>query len=304
MNDILEIKVAILMATYNGALYIEEQIRSILQQTYSKFDLIIRDDGSTDNTMEIIKAIDDERIYVLSDDKKNKGALNNFRLLFEFAKQKYDIILFSDQDDVWLNDKVEQTVKKLSVDIPKLVYGNFNLWYSDIGIKEKMFNDDLSISFESTLVQNPIYGCTMGINKGMIEMVETIPFFCENHDYWIALVALYNDTRCVVEYNNNVLLDHRLHEKNVTGNKNSRSLWGRMKSIVSGPLRKDVRNEKKKFWWKISEELISRYGVNKHADNLRWFNSYEGIRYSIGFLKRGFRGLSKKATLYFLLMKR
>ena len=101
-------KIAILMATYNGEKYIEEQLKSIQNQTFEDWTLYIRDDGSTDNTLQICHEIasSDNRIIIIEEDKKeNLGAANSFLRLLSIVESDY--YMFSDQDDVWKNNKIE-----------------------------------------------------------------------------------------------------------------------------------------------------------------------------------------------------
>ena len=104
----------ILMATYNGGKYISEQINSILNQTYKEWTLYIRDDGSKDNTVDIIDDYCKKypgKIIRIKDDKLGLGAKLNFSELMKYSKSNY--CMFADQDDVWLNTKIEDTMNKM-----------------------------------------------------------------------------------------------------------------------------------------------------------------------------------------------
>ena len=105
-------KIDILMATYNGEKYLEEQIESILNQTYSNFRLIISDDCSTDRTCAILKeyAQKDNRIELYFQEK-NLGYVKNFEFLL--GKVESELYMLSDQDDYWFPEKVEKTYNKL-----------------------------------------------------------------------------------------------------------------------------------------------------------------------------------------------
>ena len=108
-------KIDILLATYNGEEYINEQIDSILNQTYSNFRLLISDDNSTDKTLEILRDYEkkDDRIKVF-ENKENKGVVKNFEFLLK--KVESDLYMLSDQDDVWYENKIEETYRKLKED--------------------------------------------------------------------------------------------------------------------------------------------------------------------------------------------
>ena len=105
-------KVDILLATYNGAKYLEDQLNSILSQTYSDFRLLISDDSSTDNTKEILEKYKekDERITVFYQEN-NLGVIKNFEFLLKKVENEY--YMFSDQDDIWKENKIEKSIQKI-----------------------------------------------------------------------------------------------------------------------------------------------------------------------------------------------
>ena len=108
----MEENIDILLATYNGEKYIKEQIESILNQTYKNINLIISDDCSTDNTRKILTEYTqkDKRITVYFQNE-NQGYIKNFEFLLKQVKNPY--YMLSDQDDVWLPEKVEKSIKTL-----------------------------------------------------------------------------------------------------------------------------------------------------------------------------------------------
>ena len=113
-NDMSTPKCLILMASYNGEKYIRKQIDSILRQTYSNFDLLIRDDNSSDSTVSIIRDImkTDSRVSLIENNTDLHSAYHNFHELIIKAKsmQPYDYYFFSDQDDIWVDTKLEKLV--------------------------------------------------------------------------------------------------------------------------------------------------------------------------------------------------
>ena len=101
-------KINIVMSTYNGEQFLAEQIDSIQQQTFKDWQLLIRDDGSSDQTPEIIKSFvaqDPRIVFINEHDRENFGVIKNFFTLIKHDKADY--YFFSDQDDVWLEDKLE-----------------------------------------------------------------------------------------------------------------------------------------------------------------------------------------------------
>ena len=107
--------VLIMMAVYNGEKYIREQIESIINQTYKKWQLIVQDDGSNDDTIVIVKEYcrKDKRISIINNQLCTHGAFINFHILINYCKklEPYDFYMFCDQDDIWHEDKVEKLVE-------------------------------------------------------------------------------------------------------------------------------------------------------------------------------------------------
>ena len=106
-------KVDILLATYNGEKYLSEQIDSILSQSFKEFRLLISDDCSTDNTRKILEkyASKDNRIKIYFQ-KQNLGVIKNFEFLLKKVENKY--YMFSDQDDIWKEKKIEKSLKVIT----------------------------------------------------------------------------------------------------------------------------------------------------------------------------------------------
>ena len=99
-------KVNILLSTYNGEQFLEEQVKSIQEQTYQEWQLLIRDDGSSDGTVEVIKQLvaKDPRIHFINENQvENVGVIKSFHTLLKYGDA--DLYCFSDQDDFWLPTK-------------------------------------------------------------------------------------------------------------------------------------------------------------------------------------------------------
>jgi glycosyltransferase involved in cell wall biosynthesis len=107
--------IAIAMATYNGEKYLKEQIDSILEQSYNNWVLYIHDDNSQDNTVSIIKEYQlkySNKIVFLDDDISFGNPQDNFSYIITKIPESYEYYMFSDQDDFWLENKIEITLKK------------------------------------------------------------------------------------------------------------------------------------------------------------------------------------------------
>lgn len=216
-------KVAVLLATYNGEKFLEEQINSLINQTYTNFDIIIRDDGSIDQTLKIIEKYEKKypkKIINITDNIPSKKAQKNFFLLLKYAfdSKKYDYYMFCDQDDVWLEDKIYLEINKL-----KSIKGA-GLVFTDLMVvneyKETISNSFMtysklpnrSLSINELLIQNNMPGCTMAFNDDLVKHInlESINLM---HDWHIAIVAalfgktLFIDKPTILyrQHNNNTL---------------------------------------------------------------------------------------------------
>lgn len=110
-----DFKVAILLATFNGELFLKTQISSIFSQNFKNWHLFIRDDGSTDRTINIIKDLENScnKVTLLLDEKygpTGSPAINFFRQLNLINLSDYDYVAFCDQDDIWMPDKIERAI--------------------------------------------------------------------------------------------------------------------------------------------------------------------------------------------------
>lgn len=208
------------MATFNGEKFLKQQMQSILDQSYSKFDLYVNDDGSRDKTLDIIKSfsIKDNRVHVLNIKDNNNGQLYNFDKLMRYVNNmEYEYIMFSDQDDIWYKDKILETLRfmKSKENGPTLVYTNYNENNISGSIKNKYDNFFPTEEHSILLFQNWIMGCTVMINNKLLKYSGSIPPEADNHDNWVMLLAL---TYGNIFYLDHVTMLHRLHNDNVTNN--------------------------------------------------------------------------------------
>ncbi|SNX52858.1 Glycosyltransferase involved in cell wall bisynthesis [Thermoanaerobacterium sp. RBIITD] len=220
--------VDILLSTYNGEKYIKEQIESILNQTYTNWRLLIRDDGSCDRTLDIIEEYVKKlngKIYFINDSDKHLGASMSFFKLLNYSTADY--IMFCDQDDVWIPDKIEITIgkmkdlEKLYPDKPILVHSNLKV--VDVGSKTinesfwkyQKLNPNLK-RLNNLLIQNNVTGCTVMINRKLKNLLKTVPSNAIMHDWWLALIA---SAFGIVEYIDEPLILYRQHGGNDTGAK-------------------------------------------------------------------------------------
>jgi glycosyltransferase involved in cell wall biosynthesis len=218
----------ILLATYNGEKYLKEQLNSLFLQTYQNFKILVRDDGSIDSTINIIKEY--EKVYptkikLIQDNFGNLGSSKSFMKLLEYSKSKY--IMFCDQDDIWLPDKIRKSLSKIidlekkhGSDIPLLVFTDLKVVDEKLNIIQKSFwkyqklIPDISSNWKKLLAQNVITGCTIIINNKSKKVLLPFSLNMMIHDQWIGVnIAKFGK----IDYLKEQTILYRQHGCNVAG---------------------------------------------------------------------------------------
>lgn len=222
-------KIAILLSTYNSSKYLRELLDSIINQTITNWTLFIRDDGSTDSTLQIIQEYylkNPEKITLISDNIKKQGAGKSFMHLLSIVDAQY--YMFCDHDDIWLPAKIEKTISKLNEiellkkEEPILIFTDMKVVDENLNIINKsMWNfqktkPEYSKNIYTHAVSNSVSGCTMMINRKAKELAFPYPQEAFMHDWWITLKIAYYGT---VDYVNEATVLYRQHSENVIGAK-------------------------------------------------------------------------------------
>jgi rhamnosyltransferase len=222
--------ICILMATYNGARYVQEQILSIQQQTIRGWILLIRDDGSTDDTLPLVDKLaeKDDRIIVLRDSEgPSLGAAQNFgRLIQAGLETSSDIFFLCDQDDMWEPNKLRRQSQyfpdrgrepaSLLVHSDLSVVDERLLPVHPSMIAHMALDIHPSHPFTYLLSRNFVTGCATAGNRHLLEDALPIPANAIMHDWWLALVAAMNG---VIEFVDEPLIKYRQHSSNTIGAK-------------------------------------------------------------------------------------
>lgn len=274
----MESLVYILLASYNGEKYIEKQLESIVLQTYTNWCLLIRDDGSTDNTISIIKKYcnNDRRIVLVDETNLNKGngACQNFGNLMQLAiDQRASTIMFCDQDDFWFPNKIEVMYNKMISSESEMLYSNFIYADENLNKLSTAIQDSMSPFifplFKSLIVQNHVYGCTMMISSELAKRCLPIPIVAENHDYWIALVASGTNTK-IVHLNESLML-YRQHNTNVSGSFRDHFIVPRIKRFLFDFNLLEKREYKKILMLEKVLEQLNNQLVFDHKELLKGY---------------------------------
>lgn len=209
------------MATFNGEKYIENQILSIISQTYTQWRLIVHDDGSTDKTIEIIKRYSefDKRIILIEDGIIFGNVTENFMHLVSYSEMDYSI--FCDQDDIWFEQKLEFLYNGLVSEdhIPCAVFCNGYAYSRQEGIINNRITNVFPTSLKEQLFLNAgIQGCSLMFNKKLREIVINTPRYIAMHDHLITLAAISFGKLKYVD--KSLMLYRQFHENKVTANIN------------------------------------------------------------------------------------
>lgn len=269
--------VDILLATCNGFSFIASQLDSILSQSYKNIRLIIRDDVSEDSTRKILETYANRfpHIITLLPPDIKLGVKGNFSFLMEHSTAQY--IMFADQDDLWDHSKVSRTFEKMkelearySLETPLLVHTDLTVVDRDLNDLSPSFWQYSGIapayaqSLNRLLMQNVVTGCTMMINRPLLQLAHPIPEQAAMHDWWIALVAAAFGQ--IEELPQSTLL-YRQHGKNTLGAQKFLS-WNSLKRVLE-KLRtpEDAKHAH-------AQELLSRYSYRLDENQVMLLQAY------------------------------
>ena len=240
-------KINIVMSTYNGEQFLAEQIDSIQQQTFKDWQLLIRDDGSSDQTPEIIKSFvaqDPRIVFINEHDRENFGVIKNFFTLIKHDKADY--YFFSDQDDVWLEDKLETMLaaaRQYPDQLPLMVYTDLCVVDQNLQVMNQSMIRSQSHHANTELVQelteNTVTGGVAMINHALAERWRTLDNIIM-HDWYLAVLATAIGKLVYIDQPGEL---YRQHDNNVLG---ARTFTKRLKTWLSGPSKM-----LEKYWWLI-----------------------------------------------------
>lgn len=235
--------ICIFMATFNGAKYVSQQLKSFENQTIKNWELVVSDDGSTDDTLSIIQKFKDEHpthsIKIL--EGPQNGFADNFLNMLKRYNGKANFFAFSDQDDIWQSHKLENAIKKLE-SVPTNTPG---LYCSRTEYIDQFGNSftpsqysrcfTLTPSFTNSLVQCLAGGNTMVFNRLSFELIlkTKVTTKVPSHDWW--LYQLISGCGGVIFYDPIPTVLYRQHGKNlIGGNRKIVAKIHRVKMFLTG----------------------------------------------------------------------
>ncbi len=184
--------ISVIIPTYNRVEFVQKAVESVLNQTHKDFELIIVDDGSEDNTKEIISSFHDERIKYYYQFNRGPGPARNEGI----KKSSGKYLAFLDSDDVWVSEKLETQLNEMKKHAEYFLSHTEELWYK--GVRQikplKMHRKRHGDIFEWSLKL-----CSVSMSTVMIkgELIDRIGYFdknlevCEDYDYWLRVTSQY-----------------------------------------------------------------------------------------------------------------
>jgi glycosyltransferase involved in cell wall biosynthesis len=309
----LSAEIDVLMATWNGARFIGQQLESLFRQTFQDFRLIVRDDGSSDSTLQIVEQYRcrySDRVIVRTN-LSRQGACRTFSLLAEESSAPY--VAFCDQDDVWREDKLElgytaakHVEAEHGVHTPVLVFSDLELVGEDSKIlapsmwKMKHVNPHRA-SLGTMLVQNLVSGCTVLGNRSLLVTGIPIPHGAIMHDFWLGLVAAAFG---ILHPLNETTVRYRQHQNNTLGAGSGWRITNALKRLVRDPgfrngieaSRRQSRNFADRYAGQLSaqqKEILQAWSKSQELPALvrQWTLYRNGLRRTsllnnLGFLAR------------------
>lgn len=263
-------KVCVIMSTYNGGEFVREQIESVLSQELVDVELYVRDDGSVDNTKEILNqlAMTDSRIIV-SEDQDNLGFANSFFKALKDAPDA-DYYAFSDQDDYWYPEKLIKSIE-LIADAPYNGLAFMNSMLTDHLLNPQViqYNKNKQIpSKYNSFFQSVSSGFLMVFHKSLRELSKRVDSIPISHDMFIGSLALFFGT---VKYDGHVVVLHRRLNNSVSNVKGIKLLKSRFYSMIHD------RGVAKSF----GQMMLQYYNSLLTSDDLQYFTDLCNYRSSI-----------------------
>ena len=282
-------KIAILLSTYNGTKYLEEQLDSILNQTYSNYVIVARDDGSYDDTIQLLNKYAKkftDKFHLLEQDLLNLGASDSFSYLIEYVlenKQSLGLesayMMFCDQDDIWSLEKIDKQIDEMikvekhqtgTKPIPVLIHSNLRVVSEEKSLIAESFvhYQGLEIErnrFTNIMISNVVTGCTAFINEALARKAVPVSKEAIMHDWWLSLVASAFGKLVFIDA---PLVSYRQHDANAIGAKESvqstlvdRSFWQKTLGCKSDAHLSEVARQAADFRNRFGQELTTHDNI-------------------------------------------
>jgi len=284
------VNVDVVCSVYNGARFLPDFLRSLANQTHADWRLWVRDDGSCDESVALVRrqAASDQRVHFLTSDAASwLGATQSFAWLLQHVPADSAYVMFADQDDVWLPRKIEQTLAAMQAAEADLGRTTPILVHTDLTVVDESLNTVHSsfwqfaglraepVSLRRLAVQNNTTGAATMINRSLLELVGAIPREAAYHDWWCALVAAAFG-RVIAVPIPTVL--YRQHGANAVGASDARLPWIRLPSAIASRV---TNTSHFRFGLRMSAAqagaFLERYGQRLSSEDRNFLRSYAAL---------------------------
>jgi glycosyltransferase involved in cell wall biosynthesis len=234
----------LVLAIYNGEKFLPQLLDSLNAQSRSGWRMIYRDDDSDDKSIQVLQNYHSSNFNIIRDTsvQGNLGVVGNFSCLLQQSNASY--VMLADQDDVWYSEKIAKSfaaIRQLERNVagviqPTLVFTDVNVVDVDINIQHSSFLKMQGLErlmkpkFNQLLTQNVAPGCTMIVNRALLDLALPIPMEAAMHDWWLMQVASLFGR---IGYIDEPTMAYRQHGANQVG-ATSRSLKSMMQDILNG----------------------------------------------------------------------
>jgi glycosyltransferase involved in cell wall biosynthesis len=260
-------KILVLISTYNGEKFLNEQIDSVLSQVCVQVDLLIRDDNSTDASVRIIQEYMKHHSNIsLIESTVNLGACKSFLNLLSNCSLDYDYYAFCDQDDVWMENKLYKAIEYMKGDnlgVAQLYCSAASVTNEELNTIFVLNNDITKLDIYRSVADNRTVGCTTVFNRALIDIFRKTYHIVNHeilmHDQWLYLLCsafgeVYFDTNSYIYY--------RQHSTNVLGVNSEANLTNRIRKALDVEL---INLKKRKIISQLMnlKDVLSIYKENR-----------------------------------------
>lgn len=273
-------QVQILLSTWNGAPWLDELLESLLQQTESSWELLIRDDASTDDSITHVVAWQKRYPHKvkLLEAGSRLGCAASFSRLVELSTAPY--LMFCDQDDVWFAEKVELSLARLQAleveqgsATPLLVHSDLTVLNENKSLIAPSFwalrDFDVHQAKKDYLVTNVVSGCACMFNRAAANLAFPLPQGAILHDRWLALVCAWFGK---VEALDLSLIGYRQHDRNTVG--------------ASVPVGRLAIAERINAWSRQAESFLECFGKQLSRADYHQIQALANLQYECAWQRR------------------
>jgi len=234
VDKVLNSHITIVLASFNGGEFLREQLDSLIAQTETDWELLVRDDGSTDDALEIVREYThkDDRFRLLTDKLGPTGsALGNFSVLLDAVfTQGAEYVFCCDQDDVWAPNKLELVMARLKQlegkgRAPSLIHHDLVVVndklkvVADSFVKLMRLHPGTQHKPQRLISRNEVTGCAMACNRALLELALPVSGQAVMHDWWLGMSAGFFGRLAFMPL---PLVKYRQHASNTIG---AKSFW-------------------------------------------------------------------------------